>query len=256
MLSKAKIKLINSLSHKKYRDESGLFVAEGVKTVRELLQYFPCEMLFATKEVTEIRDVTEVTDDELRKISFLKTPQGVLAVFRKCDMRYEICDSRTSHIAHRTSHIAHRNTLSLALDCIQDPGNLGTILRIADWFGIKDIFCSADCADVFNPKTVQATMGALGRVRVHYADLAELIRNTDLPVFGTFLGGENIYRKQLPAHGLIVMGSEGNGISPEVEKLIGNRLFIPPYPIGAETSESLNVAVATAIVCAEFRRGI
>ena len=254
MISKSKIKLINSLSLKKYRDETGFFVAEGAKSVLELAQYFPCEILCAesawiAENPLKAKETVEIKGDEFKKISFLKTPQKVLAVFRKPDI------VETWHAA----------SLQLALDGIQDPGNLGTIVRIADWFGIRHIFCSENCADVFNPKTVQATMGALGRVNVHYVDLAKFIvemrhssttltNHASLPVFGTFLDGKNIYNEKLPTNGLIVMGSEGNGISPEIEKLINHRLFIPPYPVGEPTSESLNVAVATAIVCAEFRR--
>ena len=252
MLSKAKIKLIHSLAIKKYRDETGLFVAEGAKSVLELAQYFTCEMLCAesdwlTYNNVKAKEVIELKGDELRRISFLKTPQGVLAVFRKpyrCGLGAQ-------------SPRAYGTDLSLALDGIQDPGNLGTIVRIADWFGVRHIFCSEHCADVFNPKTVQATMGALGRVNVHYVDLAEFISaemQQATPVFGAFLDGENIYQQRLPAHGLIVVGSEGNGISPAIGKLIKHRLFIPPYPAGEPTSESLNVAVATAIICGEFRR--
>jgi len=143
----------------------------------------------------------------------------------------------------------------LALDGIQDPGNLGTIIRIADWFGIPDIICSHDTVEVYNPKVVQATMGALSRVRVHSLDLSECMKQVEeLPVYGTFLDGVNIYKQPLTSYGLIVMGNEGNGITPAVEQYISQRLFIPNFPQGKPTSESLNVAVATAIVCGEFRR--
>ena len=148
-----------------------------------------------------------------------------------------------------------RQELCLALDDIQDPGNLGTIIRIADWFGIKNIFCSHGTADAFSPKTVQATMGALARVKIHYCDIKALISGLDdVPVFGTFLDGNNIYESELSANGLIVMGNEGNGISKEVSALINKRILIPNYPQGNETTDSLNVAIATAIVCSEFRR--
>jgi TrmH family RNA methyltransferase len=148
--------------------------------------------------------------------------------------------------------------LCLALDNVQDPGNLGTIIRIADWFGIKNIFCSIGTADAYNPKTVQATMGAIGRVRVHYLDLPRYIAslNGKAPIYGTFLDGENIYKKELRNKGIIIMGNEGNGISNECSALVNERLFIPNYPAGCETSESLNVSVATAIICSEFRRRI
>lgn len=148
-------------------------------------------------------------------------------------------------------------SLCLALDDVQDPGNLGTIVRIADWFGIEHIFCSNGTADIYNPKTVQATMGAIARVKLHYCNLPEFIGNAsekNIPVFGTFLDGENIYTQHLPKNGIIVMGNEGNGISEQIARKVSHRLLIPNYPQGCETSESLNVAVATAIVCAEFRR--
>jgi TrmH family RNA methyltransferase len=144
--------------------------------------------------------------------------------------------------------------LSLALDTVQDPGNLGTIIRIADWFGIEHVLCSKETVEVYNPKVVQATMGALARVSVHYVDLVEVLKETSLPVYGTFLEGEDIYGEALSAEGVIVMGNEGNGVSEEVKKLVSRKLYIPNFPKGRETSESLNVAVATAITCAEFRR--
>ena len=145
--------------------------------------------------------------------------------------------------------------LSLVLDGVQDPGNVGTIVRIADWYGIQNIFCSYDCADMFNPKTVQATMGSIARVKVIYTDIIAFIdKCNNLPVYGTFLRGKNIYKESLSNNGLIVMGSEGKGISSEVEKLVTDRLFIPNFPTDSKSSESLNVAVATAITCSEFRR--
>ena len=146
--------------------------------------------------------------------------------------------------------------LCLALDDVQNPGNLGTIVRLADWFGIEHIFCSRGCADIYNPKTVQATMGGLARVQVHYMDLPQMLSllPEDVPVYGTFLDGDNLYKKSLDNRGLIVMGNEGKGISSSVEAFVTERLYIPNYPAGRATSESLNVAIATAIVCAEFRR--
>ena len=144
--------------------------------------------------------------------------------------------------------------MCLALDGVQDPGNLGTILRIADWFGIHHVLCSNGSADVYNPKCVQSCMGALARVEVHYCDLPEVLRETEVPVFGTFLDGTDIYEEELSPNGIIVMGNEGNGISEEVGKLVNRRLYVPNFPKGSTTTESLNVAVATGIVCAEFRR--
>lgn len=249
MISKNRIKFIRSLALKKHRDETGFFIAEGPKTVNELLKYYPCEYLAATEgwECPVILPPSlakdSVTDDELAKISFLKTPQYVLAVFRRQKKETDVLS-------------IPRNRLCLALDNVQDPGNLGTIIRLADWFGIEHIFCSLDTADAFSPKTVQATMGAIARVHIHYLPLADFIASLkqEIPVYGTFLDGENIYSKQLEQRGLLVMGNEGNGISPEIEKLVNQKLYIPNYPDGRDTSESLNVAVATAVTCAEFRR--
>ena len=173
--------------------------------------------------------------------SLLKTPQDVLAVFNQPQSDYSLVDIKHS--------------LCIALDDVQDPGNLGTIIRIADWFGIEHIFCSQGTVDVYKPKTVQATMGALARVKMHYCSLPSLIASLeDVPVYGTFLDGKDMYEETLSANGLIVMGNEGNGISKEIASLVNKRLYIPNYPKGQETSESLNVAVATAVICAEFRR--
>ena len=178
---------------------------------------------------------------EIDRVSLLKNPQQVLAVFRQS--QYQLDFTSLS------------GKLSLVLDSIQDPGNLGTIIRIADWFGIENIICSIETADVYNPKTIQATMGALARVKVHYTDLSIFLgQNKILPVYGTFLTGKDIYTENLTPEGLIVMGNEGNGISETIESFISKRLYIPNYPAGQPTSESLNVAVATAIACAEFRR--
>ena len=251
MLSKPKIKLIASLSHKKYRDESGLFVAEGTKLVLDLLSEMECVLLIATAdwlkanaEWVKADEFIEATENEIRKISNQKTPQGVLAIFRKPNYTYNI------------DEIGER--LNLALDDLQDPGNLGTIIRIADWFGIRDIFCSFRSVDAFGTKTVQATMGALARVRVHYVNLAEFLQQCTehkLPIYGTFMNGENIYvEKSLSKNGIIIMGNEGNGISAETEKYVSKRLLIPNFPQGEITSESLNVGIATALICAEFRR--
>lgn len=247
MLSKNKIKYIHSLELKKNRKEEGVFVAEGHKTVGDLLGHFTCRLLLGTtdwfkrNESVAADEIIEVTNDELTKASFLKTPQEVLAVF--VQPQYPI-DTKVV-----------KNSLCLALDDVQDPGNLGTIIRLADWFGIEHIFCSSGTVDAFNPKTVQATMGAIARVKLHYCFIPELIAGlNDIPVYGTFLDGENIYSQKLSQTGLIVMGNEGNGISHEVEALINRKLYIPNYPQERETSESLNVAIATAVVCAEFRR--
>lgn len=247
MLSKNKIKYIRSLELKKNRKEEKAFVAEGHKLVGDLLGHFPCRLLIATRAWLErnpgadATEIIEVTQEELTRASLQKTPQEVLAIFGQptYEMQPEVISDH----------------LCLALDDVQDPGNLGTIIRLADWFGIEHIFCSQGTVDVYNPKTIQATMGALARVKLHYCHLPSLIASLqDVPVYGTFLDGENMYGKALSAHGLIVMGNEGNGIGEEVAKLVNERLYIPNYPPQRETSESLNVAVATAIICAEFRR--
>lgn len=249
MISKAKIKYLRSLDLKKNRTSEGVFVAEGPKAVGDLLEKMPAQMIFATPQwqsdvvLTEATEIYTVTDDELKKISFLQHPQQVLAVFKQKD-------THTMPIRNVDA------TLSLALDGVQDPGNLGTIIRIADWFGIENIFCSEDTADIYNPKVVQATMGSIARVNVVYTDLPTLIDGlpADFPIYGTLLSGKDMYQQSLTPHGLIVMGNEGKGISPAVRQKVNRELLIPHYPKDRETAESLNVAIATAIVCAEFRR--
>ncbi len=252
MLSKTKIKLIRSLERKKYRLSTGLFVAEGAKLVSELLEVYACEYLAATAEWlavhdaqvkhAQVREVAEVTDDELRTASLMQAPQQVLAIFKQ---RVSSLDAQD-----------FTKELALVLDGVQDPGNLGTIVRVADWFGIRNVICSVQCADIYNPKSTQATMGAMARVAVHYVDLERFLADvpSDVPVYGTLLDGENMYECELSPYGLIVMGSEGTGITPEVRKRITQSLYIPSYAVGGAGSESLNVGVATAVVCAEFMR--
>lgn len=249
MLSKSKIKQIRSLELKKFRNELNAFVAEGNKLVADMLHAFECDLLIAkpswmaTQGDIPAKELLEADDDDIRKASFLKNPQDVLAVFKRPGWSIDEADPSSS--------------LVLALDGIQDPGNLGTIIRLADWFGIEHIVCSPDTADVFSPKTVQATMGALAHVKVHYTELENYLKAQvarQVPLFGTFLDGENMYTKELSANGIIVMGNEGNGIRPQIEELIDQKLYIPSFPPERETSESLNVAIATAVICAEFRR--
>ena len=249
MLSKNDIKNIKSLEQKKFRDEKRLFVAEGHKLVGELLGVFNCVLVAGTdkwmagKRNINASRIETVTPDELKRASLLRSPQDVIAVFRMPE--YDT-----------TMASAAADNLVIALDDVQDPGNLGTIVRIADWFGIKDIFCTRGTADIYNPKAVQATMGALARVKIHYIDLAKELSALpqSVPVYGTFLNGQIIYDTELSESGVIIMGNEGNGISPETEKTVNRRLYIPNWPKGAATSESLNVAIATSIVCSEFRR--
>lgn len=231
MISKNDIKEIKSLSQKKFRDQLGLFTVEGEKLVAEALS--------SGYEVIRIFRTAEIGLEVMSRISSLTTPSPVLAVVRK--------PSDDGGIPVLTG-------LNLALDSIRDPGNLGTIIRLADWFGINRILASKDTVDIYNPKVVQATMGAIFRVKFHYCDLAKTIAGAEMPVYGTFLEGDNIYTAPLTNDGIIVMGSERDGISDEVSAEITQKLFIPPYPQNAHTSESLNVAIATAITCSEFRR--
>ncbi len=243
MISKNQFKYIRQLELKKYRRREGLFVAEGTKVVGDLLQKFRPRALFATQEwpvPNKELPVTIVTEEELRHLSFQQHPQQVLALFP---------------IPVSASSKPDPQKLSLALDGVQDPGNLGTIIRIADWFGISTIYCSEDTADAWNPKVVQATMGSIARVNVIYVNLPEIIDSLpqDYPVYGTLLDGENIYTQKLTPYGLIVMGNEGNGISDAVRQRINRRLLIPSFRKG-DTADSLNVAIATAITCSEFRR--
>ncbi|MEZ7499994.1 RNA methyltransferase [Flavobacterium sp. Arc3] len=240
MVSKNQIKLITSLQQKKYRTINKLFFAEGVKVIQELLDSnFELEHLYSTQndfeEVTSSRR-SLIHETDLKKISVLATANTCLAVF-KIPVEKEITESG----------------LIVALDSIRDPGNLGTILRLCDWFGVKEIVCSKETVDLYNPKVVQATMGSIARVNVNYVDLNSFISATDLPVYGTFMDGVNIYKTTLPQEGIVVMGNEANGISKELEQLIKNRLSIPRFG-EIQKTESLNVATATAIILSEFRR--
>ena len=245
MVSKAQIKQVRSLQQKKFRDELGLFVAEGDKCVEELQKAFELVNLY--------REGENADRTSIEQMSGLRTPQGTIGIFRK---------------RPEDTFLPSTDGLVLALDGIQDPGNLGTIIRTCDWFGVHDILCSRDTADCYNPKVVQATMGALARVRVHYVDLVQEIsafrfQLSDIRLYGTLLDGKDLYEtlsseSLLPTSKgglrMIVMGNEGNGISAPVRKLITHAIRIPSYPKDAETSESLNVSIATAIVLAEFRR--
>lgn len=233
---------------RKYRLQEKAFVAEGPKLVGELLPYSTPLYIAATKDwldanrhlLRAVKEVDEVSQTELERASLLRTPQSVLAVMPIPERRLDISSLQKK--------------LVIALDSVQDPGNLGTILRIADWFGIHEVLCSEGTADVYNPKCVQSCMGALARVKVFYCNLPEVLGQAEMPVFGTFLDGTDIYKEELSQQGIIVMGNEGNGISQPVAKLVNRRLYVPNYPKGSLTTESLNVAVATGIVCAEFRR--
>ena len=243
MISKNQIKLIKQLEQKKFRRREGLFVAEGPKVVGDLMKKWQPASVFATEGYTPPRpaDIQHVSEEELRRVSFLQHPQQVLALFQIP--------------ASPTDCIPSPAKLTLALDGVQDPGNLGTIIRLADWFGIDTIVCSEDTADAWNPKVVQATMGSIARVDIVYTDLPGMLDKLPegTPVYGTLLDGDNIYSQKLTQGGIIIMGNEGNGLTEKVRRRVNRRLFIPSYRTD-DTAESLNVAIATAIVCAEFRR--
>ncbi|MFC2328258.1 RNA methyltransferase [Prevotella nigrescens] len=244
MISKNKIKLIRALETKKGRVKHGMFVAEGPKIVGDLLAAGFC--------LVELFD----DEDDIKKVSFLQHPQGKVGVFRLPDYVETAHDERETAVDEKCMPMLGEHELALALDGVQDPGNLGTIIRVADWFGIKRIFCSMDTADCWNPKVVQATMGSIARVQICYLNLEDLINKlpSDYPVYGTLLDGDDIYTEKLTHHGIIVMGNEGNGISAVIRKHVNRKLLIPNFSIGTTRAESLNVAVATAIVCSEFRR--
>ena len=246
-LSGKEIKNIRALAQKKFRQESGLFIAEGEKIVAEALS--------SSYKVREVYRASEIGEECMKRISCLASGSPVLAVVEQ--KQYSVKDVLGEILDSCKKYGNNSAPLCLALDGVKDPGNLGTIIRIADWFGVDAIFASPESVEVYNPKVVQSTMGAIFRKKVVYTPLAEVINeftSKGLPVYGTFLDGENLYSKELIKSGLIVMGSESFGISKEIEELITNKLLIPPYPADAVTSESLNVAIATSIICAEFRR--
>lgn len=289
MLSKNRIKLIRSLEMKKHRMAERLFVAEGPKLVSELLRTYRCRYLAGTREwwdsaagqplrgktgeallelptspapfsgkrpcfpgqaAREIYETDLLSEEELRRCSLQKHPQQVIALFVLPD----------EEMPSDELYALPGQELCLALDNVQDPGNLGTIIRVADWFGIRHVFCSPDTADAYAPKAIQATMGSLGRVALHYGALPPLLeaatRKQKLPVYGTYLEGTPIKKATLENKGLLLMGNEGKGISGTTGQYVNRRLFIPPYPAWRaenDRPESLNVAIATAVICAEFR---
>ena len=240
MVSKNQIKLITSLQQKKYRKQEQLFFAEGVKVVQELLHSnFELQDLFTTKQdflTVPKNKVHAISEAELKKISALTTPNTCLAVFK----------------IPKAKEMVEKG-LIVALDDVRDPGNLGTIIRLCDWFGIETLFCSEESVDIYNPKVVQASMGSISRVNVVYGNLETFLSQTKLPVFGTFMDGKNIYQEELPKEGIIIMGNEANGISTSVEKLVSERIAIPRFG-NLQVTESLNVATATAIILSEFKR--
>lgn len=239
MLSKNQIKLITSLKQKKYRQQHGFFVAEGIKTIKELMQsHLVLHALYTTEPFNiDAKNEVLISETDLKRISFLTTPNTALAIF-------EIPQPKP----------IEKKGLIVVLDAVRDPGNLGTIIRLCDWFGVKNLVCSNETVDCFNPKVVQATMGSITRVAINYIDLADFLKSTNLPIFGAFMEGENVYTKQLPENGILVMGNEANGVSKEVEAMITDKIAIPRFG-DLQATESLNVATATAILLSEFRRG-
>ncbi len=240
MVSKSQIKLITSLEQKKNRARHGLFIVEGIKGISELLNSsFELEVLFTTDpEFTAVQSKTKIiTNSDLNKISKLKTPQVALALFRI-----------------PVPHPPDTKGLCLALDGIRDPGNLGTIIRLCDWFGVKELLCSTDTVDCFNPKVIQATMGSITRVNITYVDLEEVLAgHKDSEIIGTFMEGQDVYQAGIPREGILVLGNEANGIKPNTENLLTRKLSIPRFGDVVKT-ESLNVAMAAAIFLSEFRR--
>jgi len=242
MLTKNQIKLITQLKTKKYREIHKLFVVEGVKSIKEFIKTkrFELENIYTTDlSIFEEKqqNTTLINDLALKKISNLKNPNTCLAVFKMNDA-----------IKAKT-----QKGLEVVLDTISDPGNLGTIIRLCDWFGIEMLYCSKETVDCFNPKVVQATMGSLNRVHVVYTELDQLLSTQDKPVYGAFMDGKNVYETSLEKNAILLIGNEGNGISNELASLVTNRIAIPKFAKTQDT-ESLNAAIATGIVLSEFRR--
>ena len=243
-MTRREIQLVRELADKRGRTEHGLFVAEGEKLIGEIRQSgLTIRKIFALEDVFTGAEVEVVSAKDMERLSLLKTASNSLALVEIPHRKFALKD--------------HREELMIALDDVQNPGNLGTIMRVADWFGIHHILASEATADCFNPKVVQATMGAILRVEIHYVDLAKTLREaheSGIPIYGTFLEGENIYKADLKADGIIVMGNEGRGIRKETAASVSHKILIPNYPEDCRTTESLNVAMATGIVCSEFRR--
>ncbi|WGD35301.1 RNA methyltransferase [Olleya sp. YS] len=237
MISKNQIKNINRLKQKKYRLQDQLFIAEGVKVIREFLDSNFTLVDLMTTQPFNVENETLISETELKKISCLTTPNIALAVF-KIPEKENLTDQG----------------LVLALDAVRDPGNLGTIIRLCDWFGVKQLICSQETVDCYNPKVVQATMGSLTRVSVHYVDLEGYLKDAKLPIFGAFMDGKNVYKSNLPQEGILILGNEANGISKPIEACVTDKISIPRFG-ELQATESLNVATAGAILLSEFRRG-
>lgn len=239
MLSKNQIKVIKSLSQKKFRNQYGLFTVEGIKGITEFINSsFDLNHVYTVKDVFNVQSdkISIISETDLKKISQLKSPNTAIGVFKIPELK-----------------TIDTSKLIVALDDVRDPGNLGTIVRLCDWFGIKDLVCSKATVDCYNSKVVQATMGSLTRVNVSYVELESFLSNISVEVFGTFMDGENIYKSKLPEQAVIVMGNEANGISEKIESLVNKRLAIPRFG-NLKATESLNVATATSICLSEFKR--
>jgi len=245
MLSKSQISLLKSLQHKKFRIEHGFFLVEGIKSVKEFIDSaYQIEAIYHTYtfdpnllKLSRKINFQGISLNDLEKISTLKTPQDIVALVKIPEWPV-------------LTQAILKQKFSIVLDGIQDPGNMGTIIRTADWFGIKHIICSEDTVDVYNPKVIQATMGSLSRINVYYIDLQPFLSQINMPAFGALLDGINIYQTNFGDEGLIVMGNEGNGLRPEIVKLVHKAITIPR--VGK--AESLNVGIATAIFCSEINR--
>jgi len=245
MLSKSQISLLKSLQHKKFRIEHGFFLVEGIKSVKEFIDSaYQIEAIYHTYtfdpnllKLSRKINFQGISLNDLEKISTLKTPQDIVALVKIPEWPV-------------LTQAILKQKFSIVLDGIQDPGNMGTIIRTADWFGIKHIICSEDTVDVYNPKVIQATMGSLSRINVYYIDLQPFLSQINMPAFGALLDGTNIYQTNFGDEGLIVMGNEGNGLRPEIVKLVHKAITIPR--VGK--AESLNVGIATAIFCSEINR--
>ncbi len=240
MVVKSQIKFIKNLQLKKYRTQDKLFVAEGIKTVRELLnsslKVYKIYVTDSTILGQKGSFIEEVSEGDLKKMSGLSTPNKVLGVF----------------------HIPPPGPLDfsdwvIALDDVRDPGNLGTIIRLCDWFGVRNLLCSSNSVDCYNPKVLQATMGSISRVNIVYGDLQRVLGNSEVPIYGAFMDGAEVYDENFPQRGILVMGTEANGVSEAIGALVGKKISIPQF--GPKTTESLNVATATAILLNEIRRG-
>jgi len=245
LVSKSQLKLITSLQQKKYRDKTGLFVAEGPKVIAEFIKAgLSLVSFFTTSSEDQVaylendlrKKYHQVSSNELQKMSFLKTANTSLAVFNIPKTKGQ-----------------ERKGFIIALDAVRDPGNLGTIIRLCDWFDVTQLICSEDTTDCFNPKVVQATMGSLARIDIRYVNLSEYIKNTSLPIYGAVMDGDSVYQSTLPTEAIIVLGNEANGISEEIQKQINHPITIPQFGVKKDT-ESLNVATATAVLLSEFKR--